>query len=320
MVSPLSSKLESFKSILPSFLAIILFGVVIFGVILPTSQKNLLEQKKTMIVSLTQTAWNVLFYYDRLVKSGELSLETAQQRTIEVIKYLRYGGEGKDYFWINDLQPKMIMHPYRSDLDGQDLSKFTDPNGKHLFVEFVKEVKKNGGGFVPYVWQWKDDPTRLVPKLSYVKLFQPWDWIIGTGVYLEDVHQEIESITKRLIAISIGILLIIILLSTYIIGRGLKETRRRQAAEKELEAYQHHLEELVEKRTAELKKALDEVKVLSGFLPICSSCKKIRDDQGYWNQIESYIKKHSDAEFSHSLCPDCIRNLYPDIEEDELIK
>jgi hypothetical protein len=62
-----------------------------------------------------------------------------------------------------------------------------------------------------------------------------------------------------------------------------------------------------------LNKALEEVKTLSGFLPICASCKKIRDDKGYWNQIEAYISEHSEAEFSHGICPECVQNLYPDI-------
>jgi hypothetical protein len=63
----------------------------------------------------------------------------------------------------------------------------------------------------------------------------------------------------------------------------------------------------------ELQDALKNIKVLKGFLPICASCKKIRDDKGYWNQIESYIKEHSEAEFSHSICPECAEKLYPDI-------
>ena len=68
----------------------------------------------------------------------------------------------------------------------------------------------------------------------------------------------------------------------------------------------------------ELQKAFDEIKRLKGILPICSSCKKIRDDDGYWHQVESYIRNHSEAEFSHGICPDCMRKLYPDlIENDE---
>lgn len=72
-----------------------------------------------------------------------------------------------------------------------------------------------------------------------------------------------------------------------------------------------------EKLIDELKTALDQVKQLSGLLPICASCKKIRDDNGYWNQIESYIRDHSEAEFSHGLCPDCARQLYPEVFKEE---
>ncbi|MFO7601408.1 MAG: hypothetical protein R6X27_16615 [Candidatus Desulfacyla sp.] len=61
----------------------------------------------------------------------------------------------------------------------------------------------------------------------------------------------------------------------------------------------------------ELKQALSEVKTLRGFLPICANCKKIRDDRGYWNRIEAYIEEHSDAQFSHGICPECARKLYP---------
>ena len=73
-------------------------------------------------------------------------------------------------------------------------------------------------------------------------------------------------------------------------------------------------EERLRERAAKLEKALVEIKQLSGLLPICASCKKIRDDKGYWNQIEAYISQHSEAQFSHSVCPECFQKLYPDIE------
>jgi len=96
------------------------------------------------------------------------------------------------------------------------------------------------------------------------------------------------------------------------------------SANEELNEFKNNLELLVEERTKELKKsnlelniALSEVKTLKGLLPICSSCKKIRDDNGYWSQIESYIRAHSHAEFTHSICPACAKNLYPDIFKDK---
>jgi len=74
------------------------------------------------------------------------------------------------------------------------------------------------------------------------------------------------------------------------------------------------VEEEREKLINELQEALNKVKTLSGLLPICASCKKVRDDSGYWNQIEVYIRDHSEADFSHSICPDCAKELYPDLD------
>jgi PAS domain S-box-containing protein len=76
-------------------------------------------------------------------------------------------------------------------------------------------------------------------------------------------------------------------------------------------------EEERERLIGQLKEALAEVKTLSGLLPLCSSCKRIRDDKGYWQQIEAYIRDHSEAEFSHSVCPDCAKKLYPEVFDKE---
>lgn len=80
----------------------------------------------------------------------------------------------------------------------------------------------------------------------------------------------------------------------------------------EIALYRHKMEKERRQLIKDLEAALDEVKKLSGLLPICSACKKIRDDQGYWNQVESYIEEHSEAEFTHSVCPDCAKVLYPE--------
>ncbi len=80
----------------------------------------------------------------------------------------------------------------------------------------------------------------------------------------------------------------------------------------EMAIYKHRLDMERQQLVMELKEALAKVKKLSGLLPICASCKKIRDDSGYWNQVEAYIRKHSEAEFTHSICPECMRKLYPE--------
>ena len=86
---------------------------------------------------------------------------------------------------------------------------------------------------------------------------------------------------------------------------------REEILSNELEALNENLEDKVEERTNELKQAMSEIKQLTGMLPICAHCKKIRDDKGYWNHVEEYVSEHSDAVFSHGICPNCIRELYP---------
>lgn len=297
----------------PPLLTVALFMLALFGVLLPASEKNLLDQKKKMIAMLTQTGMSVLSHYEQQARSGKMTNSTAKSLALGQIRELRYGPEGKDYFWVNDLRPFMVMHPYRTDLEGHDVSDFSDPDGKYLFKEFVDVAAREGSGFVEYRWQWKDDPDRIAPKLSHVALFRPWGWVIGTGLYLEDVSEEISALTRKVATVSAGILTLMIALSYFIIRRGLRETGRRMSAEAEIRNYQDSLETLVAQRTAELQRAQSNLKLLSGLLPICASCKKIRDDRGYWRQLEAYIRDNSEATFSHGICPDCARELYPTV-------
>jgi len=301
---------EVLKIVIPPLLAISLFVAAVFFFAIPFFENNLIEQKKNMLSNLIHLGINVLEYYNREALSGRLTRNEAMAGAVKQLREHNFGPDNKDYFWINDMRPRMIMHPYRSDLEGQDVSEFADPQGKRLFFEMVKVVNRSGAGYIDYHWQWKDDPGRIEKKLSYVMLYKPWDWIIGTGVYIEDVKIEIALIVKELLFISAAIFLIIFLISVYIVRNNLKEIQKRLLAEGEIVTYRDHLEVLVKKRTAELEDAMSQVKVLSGFLPICSSCKKIRDDSGYWNQIELYIRDHSEAQFSHGICPDCAKKLY----------
>ncbi len=246
-----SSFVKSFllNIILPTVLTIMLFVVAMFFIIIPASEKHLLDRKREMIRELTNTAWTLLESYHARVKAGELGLNEAKEKAAASVRSLRYGDENKDYFWITDMQPRMIVHPYRSDLEGQDLSDFVDSHGKKLFVEFVQVVHKQGSGYVDYMWQWKDDSSRVVPKLSYVRGFDPWNWIVGTGIYIEDVRAEISRITKRLINTSLAISIILALILFYIARQTYNIEKEKAQAEKELAESREKYKTLVEAST-----------------------------------------------------------------------
>ncbi len=159
-------------------------------------------------------------YYAELAENKSITVQGSQTQATAHLRSLRYGPEGKDYFWINDTHPTMIMHPYRPDLEGKDVTETKDPAGKKLFQAFLETVKETGGGYVSYHWQWQDEPTRIFSKITYVQEYRPWHWIVGTGVYVEDVRAQIATITERMTFIFLAILAVIAVLSVYIVWQG----------------------------------------------------------------------------------------------------
>lgn len=225
---------EIAKTVLPALLTVVLFAVGAFHFYLPTLEEKVMDGKRETVRELVETVCGMLDAYETQVQAGELTLEEAQKRAIRRIREFRYGPEGKDYFWINDMHPNMVLHPFRPDLEGHDISGFTDPRGKKLFVAFTDVVRKDGSGYVEYMWQWKDDPERIVPKLSYVKGFAPWGWVVGTGIYIEDTKEMIADVTRNLKLSFLVILSIVSLLSLYIIWNSIRVEMSRLQAQQNL--------------------------------------------------------------------------------------
>lgn len=155
---------------------------------------DLYKGKQVMTQNIVETANGILSHYQQLEANGTLSTAEAQKAAMDQIRQLRYGQN--DYFWINDMKPTMLMHPMKPELDGQDLSKAKDPNGKELFNEMVRVAQRQGAGLVDYQWA-KPGEVDPVPKISYVELFKPWGWIIGTGIYVDDVEAEFQRYVIR---------------------------------------------------------------------------------------------------------------------------
>ena len=184
---------------------------------------DLNEGKAQKTRHVVQAASGVLDYYHGLETAGSLSRDAAQQQALQVISKMRY--DQGDYFWINDLRPFMVMHPTNPKLDGKDLSAIKDPDGVAIFNEMVALAKTQGSGNLAYRWP-KPGADEPVAKTSYVQLFEPWGWVIGSGVYIDDIQAEFQAQVWKASAAGLTIALFMVVLVRLIarsIARPLKE-------------------------------------------------------------------------------------------------
>jgi methyl-accepting chemotaxis protein len=149
----------------------------------------------------------------------EAAEEQFKQEAKRQISNLRFGPQGKDYFFIVNMSGAIVMHPIKPALNGKNMLAFKDPNGKKLFAEMIRVCREKGEGFVDYLWA-KPGKDKPVAKLSFVKLFPQWNWIVGTGVYIDDIDEAMakqekvvqDAVGKQRISIMVvsAILLIIV--------------------------------------------------------------------------------------------------------------
>jgi methyl-accepting chemotaxis protein len=195
-----------------------LAGITLMALVFLYSERQLvMAERENGVRQTVEVAHDLIAHFHAQIGPGKMSEEEAKQRALQAIKALRYSGA--EYFWINDMHSKMVMHPIKPDLDGKDQSGLKDPSGKHFFQEMVAVVKASGAGNVSYMWP-KPGSTAPVPKVSYVKGFAPWGWVIGSGVYVDTVN---SVVLERGIKLGTGtiVLAIILLASGLLIARSL---------------------------------------------------------------------------------------------------
>lgn len=183
----------------------------------------LTQERRAGLAQINDNAIAIFNKYYKLEQEGSLTRAEAQERAKEVVAAMRYAPDG--YLWINDMQPVMVMHPIKPELNGKNLSENKDPNGKHLFVEFVNTVKANKEGFVDYYWP-KPGFDAPVEKFSHVIGFEPWGWIVGTGVYSDDLAALFRR-TATEYAIIIGISILAILFCATMVVRSVVQPINR---------------------------------------------------------------------------------------------
>jgi methyl-accepting chemotaxis protein len=188
-------------------------------------RNELMAARQVKTQHVVETAHSVVSHYVKLAQSGQMTTEAAQSAAIEAVKAMRYAGT--EYFWINSMAGKMVVHPIRPDMQGKDLMGLKDPAGKLFFSAMIDVVKKDKAGFVDYLWP-KPGLDQPVPKISYVKGLDEWGWLVGSGIYVDDVDAAFRAEIMNVGGIALGVAFLVVLVS-WLVGKDVVSGMTRAA-------------------------------------------------------------------------------------------
>ena len=202
----------------------LLMLLALAAVMLQRSYSNLYSAKVQQARNAVENTQGVFVYFHGLETAGKLTREQAQEQARETIRGLRYAGQ--EYFFIQDLHSVMLMNPVHPQMEGKDISGLKDSNGLLFTAEVLRIAQEQGAGMLAYVWP-KPGNSEPVDKVSYIALFKPWGWVLGTGIYIDDIKVQFR---EQLLQTSSLCLLIALLLAAVIslivrsISRPLQQT------------------------------------------------------------------------------------------------
>ncbi|WP_051512296.1 bacteriohemerythrin [Skermanella stibiiresistens] len=201
-------------------------GMIVIGVLaLVSLRSELLNDRALKARDLVDAAANIALTHADLAAKGVMAPDAAKRAAVESIAMLRY--EGANYFWINDLDGILIGHPTLPDRIGRDVRDMKDADGMAMFDAFIKVARETGAGFVEYRWM-KPGESEPSPKISYVKRIPGWDWVVGTGIYVDDVERVFRQkalVHGAIFAVVLAAVLAAALLVTRSVVRPLGELR-----------------------------------------------------------------------------------------------
>jgi hypothetical protein len=272
----------------------------------------------SIVIVILLPAYNAMFIYPSFTK---LFAETTTKDATSIAKYFMSMFATRGSELTKDAFDHEILKEIRTLREGLGLAKLKvfSRSGEIVFStdseeigninteQYFHEIVAQGGVYTKLVKKNTDslEHQRMLVDVveTYVPLMRDGAFLGAFEIYYDitDKKQNLERLLLISFVIVIILALVVLITSTVNVVKEKRMLieRRRAAGERE-------------RLIIELRNALAEVRTLSGLLPICSACKKIRDDQGYWNQIEDYISSHSQATFSHGICPECAKKLYPD--------
>ena len=234
------------KLILPFLLMVVLVFATIFFIFLPMAAEHAKEHRKEALEDLSMTAWSVLSYYHNLEQENVCTLKVAQESAKNNIRQLRYGRDKKQYYWIVDICGVAQVQPYRPDYEGKNLCHLKDPKGQYFIKSFINTATKEGEGFVQYRWQLNDNPDQIKNKVSHVRIFTPWGWVIGAGLYLDDIDVDLASFTWTIVLVVLLIVLLVSVIYTFVLKSLISSEKKKASSFEKLLMQEEKIRALLE--------------------------------------------------------------------------
>ncbi|SEH34158.1 methyl-accepting chemotaxis protein [Magnetospirillum fulvum] len=246
--------------------------VVIAALGLVNARDSLMEERRIKTREVVELATSIAAAAEARVRSGELTAEAAKTQALDRIREMRYAGD--NYFWINDLDGVLLMHPHRAKAIGTSVLGLKDAAGQLMYVSFLDVARRNGGGFVEYLGR-RPGTDINAAKLSYVQTFKPWGWVIGTGIYIDDVEAEFRA-RSLVVGGLVGGVVLLIALGAIVVARGIIRPLRHLASGMESVAAGDH--QIVIGHERDRSEIGHLARALASFRDSLAEMSRLRDD------------------------------------------
>ena len=288
---------------------IFIFSVFILFYLLPMQNQNVERQVELKLQNLVESQIKTLEHYYSRYENGEITESEAKEEALRLIESARYNEN--DYFWVNDENANVIMHSTNSSLNNTDQSQMQDPDGVKIFSEFASTGKNGGSGFVRYMWPKKEgeDPE---PKLSFVQGFKPWGYIVGTGIWIDDLNALKNSVRNVSLTV-MTILILIVLAMIYFVQRTIKMTLK-EIIQKSEEYSDHDYRNRIEVDSN------DELGKIAGSFN--RSVDNLREIVGEINTINTTLNNNSESlnHLTHTLSENAMETTEASNDINEIIQ
>lgn len=203
------------KIALTAMIILLFFTFIIAFYILPTMNNSIDDQVEQKLHELVEIPYSIFDKYYQYYKEGLITEDEAKATALDIVESLRYDS-GSNYYFILDFDVNMVMHPIKPEMNGNNYTESKDQEGTQLFLLMADIAKKEGHGTVDYVWE-KPNETEVQPKSSYVVAFEPWQYIVGTGVYVDDVETIKGNLIRNVLLITSGVVILMFIFVASII-------------------------------------------------------------------------------------------------------